>query len=288
MKVIEKYKQKKERREIFLYENYKNYTIEQLTPILYDNNHLKRNAAIFCLQILSGDDVFNLSMNLCHSRDNYKKKIGVTILSQMTMSYEKLRKSFCFLENMFQLNKSVLIRASIINALGHFCKKDKHFENKFINLCTKVIHDKSANVRCAIAAALSNINDNSTIPLLLCLLRDNNSDVKNWAAFSINFNQYDTEDIREEFVGMLLDTNDDIRIEVISGLAERKDERVLETIIKELKKDVIFDEIIIAAGNAGSKELLPIQNELLNEFRDERIIDKINESIKKIKENVCE
>ncbi|EBE7290407.1 lyase, partial [Salmonella enterica] len=42
MKVIEKYKQKKERREIFLYENYKNYTIEQLTPILYDNNHLKR------------------------------------------------------------------------------------------------------------------------------------------------------------------------------------------------------------------------------------------------------
>ncbi|ECH9750202.1 lyase, partial [Salmonella enterica subsp. enterica serovar Senftenberg] len=260
MKVIEKYKQKKERREIFLYENYKNYTIEQLTPILYDNNHLKRNAAIFCLQILSGDDVFNLSMNLCHSRDNYKKKIGVTILSQMTMSYEKLRKSFCFLENMFQLNKSVLIRASIINALGHFCKKDKHFENKFINLCTKVIHDKSANVRCAIAAALSNINDNSTIPLLLCLLRDNNSDVKNWAAFSINFNQYDTEDIREEFVGMLLDTNDDIRIEVISGLAERKDERVLETIIKELKKDVIFDEIIIAAGNAGSKELLPILN----------------------------
>lgn len=288
MKDIEKYKQKKERREIFLYENYKNYTIEQLTPILYDNNHLKRNAAIFCLQILSGDDVFNLSMNLCHSRDNYKKKIGVTILSQMTMSYEKLRKSFCFLENMFQLNKSVLIRASIINALGHFCKKDKHFENKFINLCTKVIHDKSANVRCAIAAALSNINDNSTIPLLLCLLRDNNSDVKNWAAFSINFNQYDTEDIREEFVGMLLDTNDDIRIEVISGLAERKDERVLETIIKELKKDVIFDEIIIAAGNAGSKELLPILNELLNEFRDERIIDKINESIKKIKENVCE
>ncbi|EBF7891972.1 lyase, partial [Salmonella enterica] len=255
---------------------------------LYDNDPLKRNAAIFCLQILSGDDVFNLSMNLCHSRDNYKKKIGVTILSQMTMSYEKLRKSFCFLENMFQLNKSVLIRASIINALGCFCKKDKHFEKEFINLCTKVIHDKSANVRCAIAAALSNINDNSTIPLLLCLLRDNNSDVKNWAAFSINFNQYDTEDIREEFVGMLLDTNDDIRIEVISGLAERKDERVLETIIKELKKDVIFDEIIIAAGNAGSKELLPILNELLNEFRDERIIDKINESIKKIKENVCE
>ncbi|EDH7349212.1 hypothetical protein GA369_23665 [Salmonella enterica subsp. enterica serovar Choleraesuis] len=87
---------------------------------------------------------------------------------------------------------------------------------------------------------------------------------------------------------MLLDTNDDIRIEVISGLAERKDERVLETIIKELKKGVIFDEIIIAAWNAGSKELLPILNELLNEFRDERIIDKINESIKKIKENVCE
>ncbi|EAX2393092.1 lyase, partial [Salmonella enterica] len=50
MKVIEKYKQKKERREIFLYEKYKNYTIEQLTPILYDNDHLKRNAAIFCLQ----------------------------------------------------------------------------------------------------------------------------------------------------------------------------------------------------------------------------------------------
>lgn len=77
--------------------------------------------------------------------------------------------------------------------------------------------------------------------------------MKNWAAFSINFNQYDTEDIREEFVGMLLDTNDDIRIEVISGLAERKDERVLETIIKELKKDVILMKLLLQLGMPGVK-----------------------------------
>lgn len=87
---------------------------------------------------------------------------------------------------------------------------------------------------------------------------------------------------------MLLDMNDDIRIEVILGLVERKDECVLEIIIKEFKKGVIFDEIIIVVGNVGSKELFFILNELLNEFRDECIIDKINELIKKIKENVCE
>ncbi|HCL5252107.1 TPA: HEAT repeat domain-containing protein [Salmonella enterica] len=284
MKIIEKSKQKRERREIFLYEKYKNYTIDQLTPILYDNDNLKRNAAIFSLQILGGDDVLNLSMNLCHSQSNHEKKTGVIILSQMDMSSEKLRKSFYFLENMFQSSNSALVRASIINALGHFCKKDKFFIKKTIDLYTKTIRDKSANVRCAIAAALSNIDDNSTIPLLLSLLRDGNSDVRNWAAFSINLNQYDSEDIRKEFVGMLSDKNDDVRIEVISGLAERRDERVLDTIIKELNKDVIFDEVIVAAGNTGSKHLLPVLNELLNEFSDGCIIGKISESIKKIKE----
>ena len=83
---------------------------------------------------------------------------------------------------------------------------------------------------------ISVINDKATIPLLINLLKDPNGDVRNWAAFAININKYDNSDIRDCFVEMLQDKNEEVRIEAIIGLSYRKDKRVLSVLCDELKK----------------------------------------------------
>ncbi|HHU8066950.1 TPA: hypothetical protein ACUK1Q_000452 [Escherichia coli] len=81
---------------------------------------------------------------------------------------------------------------------------------------------------------------------------------------------------------MLTDKNDCARIEAISGLAERKDNRVITAIIYELQKNIIFDEVIILAGILGDIKLHPILKNILNEFNDEDVIGNIKSAIQKI------
>jgi len=138
------------------------------------------------------------------------------------------------------------------------------------------------NTRCATAAAFSSVNSNDTIPFLLTLLNDCDGDVRNWAAFTVNFNQYDSTEIRESFIRMLTDKNDCARIEAISGLAERKDNRVITAIIYELQKDIIFDGVIISAGILGDIKQHPILKNILNEFNDEDVIGNIKSAIQQI------
>ncbi|EEU9152314.1 hypothetical protein GNW39_02350 [Escherichia coli] len=73
---------------------------------------------------------------------------------------------------------------------------------------------------------------------------------------------------------MLTDKNDCARIEAISGLAERKDNRVITAII--------FDEVIILAGILGDIKLHPILKNILNEFNDEDVIGNIKSAIQQI------
>lgn len=81
---------------------------------------------------------------------------------------------------------------------------------------------------------------------------------------------------------MLSDDHEHARLEAIFGLAERKDSRVVKTIINELEKDIIFDELIVVAGDLGSKRFLPVLKKLLSEFNDEKTIGKIKIAIQKI------
>lgn len=144
------------------------------------------------------------------------------------------------------------------------------------------------NTRCATAAAFSSVDSNETIPFLLTLLNDCDGDVRNWAAFTVYFNQYDSTEIRGAFIRMLTDKNDCARIEAISGLAERKDNRVITAIVNELQKNIIFDDIIISVGVLGDIKLLPVLKSILNEFNDKDVIGNIKSAIQQIiKYNRC-
>ena len=127
-------------------------------------------------------------------------------------------------------DKSACVRATAIESTAQRCKKNPIYSPKIVEQSQITAFDKSTNVRRATAFAISVINDKATIPLLINLLKDPNGDVRNWAAFAININKYDNSDIRDCFVEMLQDKNEEVRIEAIIGLSYRKDKRVLSVL----------------------------------------------------------
>ncbi|MCQ8930394.1 hypothetical protein NHH33_11795 [Escherichia albertii] len=152
------------------------------------------------------------------------------------MTQTQLFKSFDLAESILQRESFASVKTATVSAIGHFCRKDKKLTNRAIKLLSKTTYDKLEKTCCATAAAFSSVDSNDTIPFLLTLLNDGDGDgdVRYRAVFTINFNQYGSTEFRESFIRMLTDKNDCVRIEAISGQAERKDNRVITIIINEL------------------------------------------------------
>lgn len=120
-------------------------------------------------------------------------------------------------------------------------------------------------------------DNKASIPLLIKLLKDSHSEVKDWAAFAVNVNGYDTPEIRNCFVLLLNENNFDVRYEAIIGLSKMKDKRVTEVLMKELSKDVVYDEMVEVAGYLGNVALLPVLYEIKKKWG---LFDELNTSIK--------
>ena len=48
--------------------------MEQLISVLYGKERIKRDAAIFSLQLIDANDVFGFSFKLCYSKDKMNGK----------------------------------------------------------------------------------------------------------------------------------------------------------------------------------------------------------------------
>lgn len=273
------YRRWKARKEISLYNEFKHSTYEQMIAVLQENDSLKVNAAIQQLQLTGTDKAFILAKDMCFSKDKSQRRKGVAILSQFNCSLERGNEIFNLFERVLKDETSALVKAEVINAMGHQCKKNEQPKERLIAHCARLINDKSSSVRCAIAFSLSFVQDRKAIPLLEHLLNDANGDVKNWSAFAVNVNDWDSESIRRAFINMLSDENEEARTEALLGLAERKDKRVSATLGQQLTTDIVFDDLIIAAGDLGDKTLLPVLKSMLDNFDDNELIKK---AIKKL------
>jgi len=121
-------------------------------------------------------------------------------------------------------------------------------------------------VRVSTAFALSVFKNRASIPLLIKLLKDTHSEVKNWAAFAVNVNNYDTPEIRNCFVLLLDEKNFEARFEAIIGLAKRQDKRVTQILIHELSQERIYDEMVEVTAYLGDVSLLPTLYQVKDKF----------------------
>ncbi|MCZ9155428.1 hypothetical protein OM206_00270 [Escherichia albertii] len=86
------------------------------------------------------------------------------------MTQTQLFKSFDLAESILQRESFASVKTATVNAIGHFCRKDKKLTNRAIKLLSKTTYDKSEKTCCATAAAFSSVDSNDTIPFLLTLL----------------------------------------------------------------------------------------------------------------------
>lgn len=242
---------------------------------------MKRISSARVLQLRGGQDAVRLAIEFCTDKNYIRRDIGAFILGQIEICKKCEDNVFNILNNMALNDKSACVRATAIESTAQRCKKNPIYSPKIVEQSQITAFDKSANVRRATAFAISVINDKETIPLLINLLKDPNGDVRNWAAFAININKYDNSDIRDYFVEMLQDKNEEVRIEAIIGLSYRKDKRVLSVLCDELKKNTVYDDIIEAAGELGDKTLLPVLDTMLYKFDDNEIITSAIDKLKR-------
>ena len=84
------------------------------------------------------------------------------------------------------------------------------------------------------------------IDTLLQLMRDSDSDVRDWATFGLGTqSDADSLAIREALFARFQNEDEDTRAEAVVGLAKRKDLRALPVVIEELERDeygVLYEE----------------------------------------------
>ncbi|KEQ01936.1 hypothetical protein SASC598J21_002860 [Snodgrassella alvi SCGC AB-598-J21] len=142
-------------------------------------------------------------------------------------------------------DQSAIVRSYAVSSFGHRCEKaKKKYADTLLSLAQSTVLDKSVMVRVSTAFALSVFKNRASIPLLIKLLKDTHSEVKNWAAFAVNVNDYDTPEIRNCFVLLLDEKIFEARFEAIIGLAKRQDKRVTQILIHELSQERIYDEMV--------------------------------------------
>lgn len=260
----------KEEKEILLFSKYKKASNDILVFSLSSSNSMEQLAAARELQLRGGYEVIQLANTFCQNSDYKKRKLGVFILGQINFISEKEEQTaFDILTKLAIEDKSAMVRSTAIESMAHRCNKNSSFYTLLMKYCSMTFNNKSVYVRRATAFALSFINDEKTIPLLVSLCNDESDEVKNWAAFAINSNEYDTKEIRDCFFEMFSDPNSEIKGEAITGLARCHDMRVITVLKQELKQKIVYDDIIKAVESLGDRNFIPILESLLSDFNDD-------------------
>jgi HEAT repeat protein len=95
------------------------------------------------------------------------------------------------------------------------------------------------------------------VDVLTAMLRDEDSDVRDWAAFALGVRENDTPELRDALARVMFDADDNTAAEAAHALALRKDPRVLPVLRRALTQPSIGRLYFEAAGALADPELLP-------------------------------
>lgn len=231
-------------------------------------------------------EVFDAAKNLCESEDFAEITLGADILGQLGIyvGYTNLpfkEQSLPILLELSKSEKDIDALQAITMALGRM--NDKKATQRILELKNHAHED----IRFAVVHGLLTIDEIDAIKALIELSSDSDEDVRNWATFGLGSQiETDTEEIRNALFARIGEKGsevcDEIRGEALVGLAVRKDERVIESLLKEFSSETVGELSVEAAGEMADARLC----DSLLELKDWWDVDTdlLNEAIK----NCCE
>ena len=245
----------------------KNWTSEKIFTRLLNNKTQKTYwDNIRELRKRPSKEVYNQAYKLAYSQLEKEKIIGIYVLAQLGFNprYQQEKTVDLYFE-LLKKEPSYKVIAAILSSISH---NNEHLTtNQIITLAEYKTHT-SANVRFQLALALSCLENDIAIQTLIELSKDSDADTRNWATFGIGSQiEKDTAEIRSALWNRISDKDENTRLEAISGLAKRKDQRIKEILKSELE----------AIDESGSLILESIES-----FGDENFISLLE---KKVKEN---
>lgn len=226
------------------------------------------------LQFRGNREVLEAAQQLCQSKIIKERKLGVDILGQLgipkrTFPDESLEILFKLIE--YEKDSDVLSAIGV--ALGHI------HDSRAIKPLLKLKNHPSADVREGVVFGISSYEDTEAINTLIELSSDEDENVRNWATFGLgSLIDTNTAEIREALFQRLGDEDYEIRGEALLGLAIRKEQRVVEPLIKELSSDSVCILAVEAAKEIGEPKLYSVLMQLQDRWKGDQnlLADAIN------------
>ena len=269
---ISKYDKNQEDFEFQYWEQCRHLSEKELVALLSHDNFSLSLEAAKALLLIGGSKVIKLAQADSYNNSYKRRALAAFILGQIKLNTKEEKISLKILYDLALNDQSAIVHSYAVSSFGHRCfghrceKAKKKYADTLLSLAQSTVLDKSVMVRVSTAFALSVFKNRASIPLLIKLLKDTHSEVKNWAAFAVNVNDYDTPEIRNCFVLLLDEKNFEARFEAIIGLAKRQDKRVTQILIHELSQERIYDEMVEVTAYLGDVSLLPTLYQVKDKF----------------------
>ena len=225
-----------------------------------------RWAAVVALRRRPERAVFDRAMDWCASTEPSRRCLGADVLSQLgAPNCLYAADSTPVLLHLLQDgNEDVLVAA--LYALGHLRV------GAATDLAAFARHS-SAHVREAVAHALGGRDDPAALDALTLLTSDANTDVRNWATFSLgSLCRGDTPEVREALAARLADEDGEVRGEALVGLARRRDPRAVAAITAELQATDVSSFALEAAETMASSEFIDLLRALARSEPTEAVL----------------
>lgn len=210
------------------------------------------------LQFRGNLEVLEAAQKLVASKIVKERKLGVDILGQLGIPKRTFPdESLSILFKLLDVEKDSEVLCAIGIALGHIGDK------RIIEPLIKLKNHPIAEVRYGVAFGICGQEDSLAINTLIELSLDEDENVRNWATFGLGSQiDTDTNEIREALFQRLEDESYEIRGEALVGLARRRDQRVVEPLIKELSSDSVSSLAVEAAKEIGDVRLASVLRQL--------------------------
>jgi hypothetical protein len=196
--------------------------------------------------------VFKVAKTLAYSPNVYERELGILILGGLYelkpvegLDYPIYQRVFIeetlmiFLERLQQEENQDNLN-EIILGMGHL--QDERIVEPLLPFAKHPHED----IRFAVAVAFGGETDDRAIATLIQLSQDVDEDVRDWATFGLGTMLFDDDDlpidspeIREALYRNINDPHPDTRYEALTGLADRRDKRILPQLIDLLARDEI-------------------------------------------------
>lgn len=230
----EKYRRRKENQESAAFEFCRKLDKDGLYHHLYANNPKIRYAAAGWLMFGSSentplyDDTLAVAYRMLREANFKARDTACYLLGQLKTTESEIPLIMQQLDDVAANDPTATVRASAITALGHRCIGLTEYWPLLANRCHFAFNSPYVGIRFSVSFAIGCLCDDSLLPPLIALLHDTDDDVRDWAAFAINQQGYNSAELRAILTIMLNDRHEGVRTEAEIWFEEHEERPFLQ------------------------------------------------------------